>query len=65
MEVGLGYIANSHLIVLGLLYGRTQTTLANTMHAQYSKSSMIAEQDLSTIKTVYSFVGEQKAMEKF
>ena len=53
------------VIVLGVLYGRTQMTLANTMHAEYSKSSMIAEQALSAIRTVYSFVGEQKAMDNF
>jgi ATP-binding cassette subfamily B (MDR/TAP) protein 1 len=53
------------VIVPGLIYGRTLMGLAKRIHAEYNKSSMIAEQAISAIRTVYSFVGEQKAMDKF
>lgn len=53
------------VIVPGLLYGRTLMGLAKKIHAEYSTSSMIAEQAISAIRTIYSFVGEQKAADKF
>jgi ATP-binding cassette subfamily B (MDR/TAP) protein 1 len=53
------------LIVAGLLYGRTLIRIARKMHEEYTKSSIIAEQAVSSIRTVYSFVGEAKAMANF
>lgn len=35
------------------------------MHAEYNESTLIAEQAISSIRTVYSFVGEEKAIAKF
>ena len=55
----------SLLIVGGMLYGRTLIAIARKMHAEYNESSIIAEQAISSIKTVYSFVGEEKAIAKF
>lgn len=56
---------SSLLIVGGLLYGRTLIRIARKMHAESNKSSMVSEQAISSIRTVYSFVGEAKAMTNF
>lgn len=56
---------SSLLVVGGLLYGRTLIKIARKMVAEYSKSSIVAEQAVSSIRTVYSFVGEAKVMANF
>jgi ATP-binding cassette subfamily B (MDR/TAP) protein 1 len=48
-----------------MLYGRTLIRIARKMHVEYNKSTLIAEQEISSIRTVYSFVGEEKAIAKF
>lgn len=53
------------LIIPGLIYGRTLTTLARRMQATYSVSATIAEQAISSIRTVYSFVGEDKTKKRY
>eukprot|EP01018_Ginkgo_biloba_P016166 Gb_10211 [translate_table: standard] len=53
------------LIIPGLIYGQTLIGLARKMHAEYNSASTIVEQALSSIRTVYSFVGEEKTMAKF
>jgi ABC-type multidrug transport system fused ATPase/permease subunit len=55
----------SLLIAAGMLYGRTLIRIARKMHAKYNESTLIAEQAISSIRTVYSFVGEEKAIAKF
>lgn len=52
-------------IVAGLVYGRTLIIIARKIHAEHTKSSIIAEQAVSSTRTVYSFVGEAKAMADF
>ena len=39
--------------------------IGGKMHAEYNKASSIAEQALSSVRTVYSFVAEEKVMAKF
>jgi len=55
----------SVLIIAGMLYGRTLIRIARKMHAEYNESSIISEQAISSIRTVYSFVGEEKAIAEF
>ncbi|XP_048494215.1 ABC transporter B family member 15 isoform X2 [Beta vulgaris subsp. vulgaris] len=53
------------LIIPGLLYGRILMGLARKLTLEYSKAGSIAEQAISSIRTVYAFVGERKTMTKF
>ncbi|CAM6090512.1 unnamed protein product [Calypogeia fissa] len=53
------------LVIPGLIYGRTLTSLARRMQATYSEAGTIAEQAISSIRTVYSFVGEEKTKQRF
>lgn len=53
------------LVIPGLLYGQTLMGLARRMQAECQGAGRIAEQALSSIRTVYSFVGEQQTMEKY
>eukprot|EP01018_Ginkgo_biloba_P016172 Gb_10215 [translate_table: standard] len=53
------------LVIPGLIYGRTLKGLARKMRAEYNSASTIVEQALSSIRTVYSFVGEEKTLAKF
>ncbi|CAK9200561.1 unnamed protein product [Sphagnum troendelagicum] len=50
------------LIIPGLLYGRTLIGLTKKMHAANLKAATIAEQALYSIRTVYSFVAEQRTL---
>ncbi|XP_057853327.2 putative multidrug resistance protein isoform X2 [Cryptomeria japonica] len=53
------------LIIPGLMYGRILMGLAGQMHTEYDKAGNIAEQALSSIRTVYSFVGEKSTKENY
>ena len=53
------------LMIPGLLYGRALIGLARAMHAATNSSSAVAEENLSAIRTVYSFVGEQRTLERY
>lgn len=48
------------LIIPGLIYGRTITGIAGKMKKESNKANEIIEQTISSIRTVYSFVGELK-----
>eukprot|EP01018_Ginkgo_biloba_P022724 Gb_08707 [translate_table: standard] len=52
------------LIIPGIMYGRLLIGLARKIHAEYNKAGNVAEQALSSIRTVFSFVGEQRTMTK-
>lgn len=52
-------------IVPGLIYGRTLMGLARRVGEEYNKAGTIAEQVISSIRTVYAFVGESKTMSDF
>ncbi|CAK9170006.1 unnamed protein product [Ilex paraguariensis] len=53
------------LIIPGLIYGRTLMSIARKMRDEYSKAGTIAEQALSSVRTVYSFVGENKTVAEY
>ncbi|CAN6448482.1 unnamed protein product [Victoria cruziana] len=53
------------LIIPGLMYGRILIGLARRMLEEYNKAAITAEQAISSIRTVYSFVGESRTMSEF
>ncbi|XP_022773712.1 ABC transporter B family member 15-like isoform X2 [Durio zibethinus] len=53
------------LVIPGLIYGRILMNIAGKMRLEYNKANTIAEQTISSIRTVYSFVGENKAITEF
>ncbi|GMH15718.1 hypothetical protein Nepgr_017559 [Nepenthes gracilis] len=53
------------LVIPGFLYSRILTGLATKLRNEYGKAGTIAEQAISSIRTVYSFVGESKIMSEF
>ncbi|XP_043694131.1 ABC transporter B family member 15-like [Telopea speciosissima] len=53
------------LIVPGFVCGRIMMSLATKMRTEYNKAGSIAQQAISSIRTVYSFVGENKIMSEF
>ncbi|KAL6888377.1 hypothetical protein ACP4OV_009403 [Aristida adscensionis] len=53
------------LIVPGFMYGRTLTRLAHRMRELYALPGAIAEQAVSSVRTVYAFTAERSTMERF
>ncbi|TQD86887.1 hypothetical protein C1H46_027504 [Malus baccata] len=53
------------LVIPGLIYGRTLMGLARQIREEYNKAGNIAEQAISSIRTVYAFVGENKTISEF
>ncbi|KAH7660065.1 Xenobiotic-transporting ATPase protein [Dioscorea alata] len=53
------------LIIPGILYGRTLMSLARKIKEESDKATCVIEQAISSIRTVYSFVGESKTMADF
>ncbi|XP_047311194.1 ABC transporter B family member 15-like [Impatiens glandulifera] len=53
------------LVIPGLIYGRALMGIARKMRAEYNKASVIVEQGISSIRTVYSFVGENKTISDY
>ncbi|KAI3409392.1 uncharacterized protein J3R85_019399 [Psidium guajava] len=53
------------LIIPGMIYGRTLIIIAREMREEYNKAGTIAEQAVSSIRTVYAFVGESKTLSEF
>ncbi|KAL1828350.1 hypothetical protein ACET3Z_006762 [Daucus carota] len=53
------------LIIPGLIYGRTLTSIARKMRVEYNKADAITEQAISSIRTVYSFVGEKRIVSDY
>ncbi|CAL5059836.1 unnamed protein product [Urochloa decumbens] len=53
------------LIVPGFLYGRALVGLARQIREQYTRPGAIAEQAMSSARTVYSFVAESRATAQF
>ncbi|ONK70235.1 uncharacterized protein A4U43_C05F31650 [Asparagus officinalis] len=49
----------------GLMYGRILMSLARKIREEYNNAGTIVEQAVSSIRTVYSFVGEKKTMAAF
>lgn len=53
------------LVIPGLMYGRTLMSLARKISIEYNHAGTIAEQAISSIRTVYSFAGESKTINAF
>ncbi|CAK7328040.1 unnamed protein product, partial [Dovyalis caffra] len=50
------------LVIPGLVYGRTLMGIARKTREEYNKAGTIAEQAISSIRTVFAFVGEGKTI---
>ncbi|GLJ36728.1 hypothetical protein SUGI_0739320 [Cryptomeria japonica] len=53
------------LIIPGIMYGRILVGIAHNIREAYDKAGNIAEQAVSSVRTVFSFVGEERTMTKF
>ncbi|KAF8691470.1 hypothetical protein HU200_040614 [Digitaria exilis] len=53
------------LVVPGFLYGRVLIDLSRQVREQHARPCAIAEQAVSSVRTVYSFVAERSTMAKF
>ncbi|KAK9061731.1 hypothetical protein SSX86_018914 [Deinandra increscens subsp. villosa] len=61
--VGLPFIII--LVIPGLIYGRTLMRLSRLIREEYNKADAVAEQAISSVRTVYSFVGENKTIKEY
>lgn len=61
--VGLPFVVL--LVIPGLIYGKTLMGLSSKIGEEYNKAGTVAEQTISSIRTVYSFVGESRTMSAF
>ncbi|KAK8644265.1 hypothetical protein V6N13_123576 [Hibiscus sabdariffa] len=53
------------LVVPSLIYGKVLLSLARKSRMEYNLASTISEQAISSVRTVYAFVGENKTFIKF
>ncbi len=53
------------LLIPGGFYNRAISGLALQMQVAYNKAGIIAEQSISSVRTVYSFVGEDTAVKAY
>ncbi|XP_020206716.1 ABC transporter B family member 15 [Cajanus cajan] len=53
------------LVIPGLIYGKTLMGLSCKIRDEYNVAGTVAEQAISSIRTVYSFVGESKTLSAF
>ncbi|KAG6474715.1 hypothetical protein ZIOFF_068653 [Zingiber officinale] len=53
------------LVIPGILYGRILMELARKMRREYQKAGTVVEQCVPSIRTVYSFVEEERTIAKF
>ncbi|KAI3520810.1 hypothetical protein L1887_10262 [Cichorium endivia] len=53
------------LVIPGLIYGKVLTNLSRKIREEYNKAGMVAEQAISSVRTVYSFVGEIKTLTEY
>ena len=53
------------LVIPALIYGKILLSLARKIRVEYNKASSVAEQAISSIRTVYAFVGENKTTTEF
>jgi ATP-binding cassette subfamily B (MDR/TAP) protein 1 len=53
------------LLIPGGFYSRAISSLALRMKSAYNKAGMIAEQSISSVRTVYSFVGEDTTVKAY
>ncbi|CAI9104206.1 OLC1v1002835C1 [Oldenlandia corymbosa var. corymbosa] len=53
------------LVIPGLVYGRILMGISRKIRGEYSKAGTIVEQAISSIRIVYSFVGEAKTIAEY
>ncbi|KAL6888376.1 hypothetical protein ACP4OV_009402 [Aristida adscensionis] len=53
------------LVIPGFMYGRILLGLARRIREQYTRPGALAEQAISSVRTVYSFVGERSIIAQF
>ncbi|XWS44246.1 hypothetical protein CRYUN_Cryun15aG0027900 [Craigia yunnanensis] len=53
------------LVIPALIYGKILLSLAREIRVEYNKASSVAEQAMSSIRTVYAFVGENRTTTEF
>ncbi|TVU29728.1 hypothetical protein EJB05_21311, partial [Eragrostis curvula] len=53
------------LVIPGFMYSRVLTGFARRIRDQYTRPGAIAEQAVSSVRTVYSFVAERSTMARF
>ncbi|KAH7852763.1 hypothetical protein Vadar_028957 [Vaccinium darrowii] len=53
------------LLIPSLVYGRVLMGIARKMRAEYDMAGTVVEQAVSSIRTVYAFVGESKTMSDY
>ncbi|KAJ9551428.1 hypothetical protein OSB04_015473 [Centaurea solstitialis] len=53
------------LVIPGLIYGKVLMSLSSKMREEYNNAGMVAEQAISSVRTVYSFAGENKTIAEF
>ena len=53
------------LLLPGIMYGRALLGLAARIQVAYGHAGTIAQQAISSIRTVYSFVGEKQTLEAY
>ncbi|KAL7140886.1 hypothetical protein ABFS83_08G017200 [Erythranthe nasuta] len=53
------------LVIPGLVYGRTLMNIGRKLRDEYMKAGTIVEQAVSSVRTVYSFVGEDKTISEY
>ncbi|KAL6888375.1 hypothetical protein ACP4OV_009401 [Aristida adscensionis] len=53
------------LVIPGFIYGRILLGLARRIREQYTRPSALAEQAVSSVRTVYSFVAERSIIAQF
>ncbi|KAL9997267.1 putative ABC-type xenobiotic transporter [Helianthus debilis subsp. tardiflorus] len=61
--VGLPFIII--LVIPGLIYGRVLMNLSRKIREEYNKADRVAHQAISSVRTVYSFVGENKTLTEY
>ncbi|XP_027334787.1 ABC transporter B family member 15-like isoform X1 [Abrus precatorius] len=61
--VGFPFVAL--LVIPGIIYGKTLMGLSSKIREEYNQAGTVAERTISSIRTVYSFVGEGKTINAF
>ncbi|KAL3533843.1 hypothetical protein ACH5RR_007364 [Cinchona calisaya] len=61
--VGFPFIV--FLVVPGLMYGKALMSISRKMREEYNKAGVVLQQAISSIRTVYSFVGENKTIDEY
>ncbi|KAI3799167.1 hypothetical protein L1987_34457 [Smallanthus sonchifolius] len=61
--VGLPFVLI--LVIPGLIYGRILMRLSREIREEYNKADTVAQQAVSSVRTVYSFVGENKTTKDY